>query len=182
MEMATLTDNGVQHDQGQYLVFVLGKDLFAINILVIKEITEVGRLTTVPRMPDFIRGVVNLRGAVVPVVDLGALFGKPAMQLTRRTCIVIIELGTDDGSKQDVGVMVDGVSAVVDIPKSEIEPPPSFGANIRVDFIGGVGVVNDEFVIILNVDQVLEMDETAALVGIASGSGGEGCLRHALAA
>lgn len=133
-------------------------------------------------MPAFIRGVINLRGSVVPVVDLGARFGKPAMQLSRRTCIIIIEIGTDDGDKQDVGVMVDGVSAVVDIPQSEIQEPPAFGANIRVDFISAVGKFNDEFVIILNVDQVLEMDEMAALAGVASGSRGEDYLMQALAA
>ncbi|QPK64249.1 purine-binding chemotaxis protein CheW [Methylomonas sp. LL1] len=169
-------------EQGQYLIFMLGREMFAMNILVIKEITEVGRLTTVPRMPDFIRGVINLRGGVVPVVDLGARFDKPPAQLTRRTCIIIIEVGDDDDDKQDVGVMVDGVSAVMEIPTSEIKPPPSFGSHIRTDFISAVGKVNDEFVIILNVDYVLAMDEIAALAGVASDGKREENPAQALAA
>jgi purine-binding chemotaxis protein CheW len=155
-------------EQGRYLVFMLGEELFAMNILMIKEITEVGRLTTVPRMPDFILGVINLRGGVVPVVDLGARFGKPPIKLARRTCIIILEVGGDENQKQDVGVMVDGVSAVMDIPTSEIKAPPSFGSHIRTDFISGVGKVNDDFVIILNVDYVLAMEEIAALAGVSS--------------
>ncbi|MDD2761375.1 MAG: chemotaxis protein CheW [Methylomonas sp.] len=155
-------------EQGQYLVFMLGREMFAINIVVIKEITEVGRLTTVPRMPYFIRGVINLRGAVVPVIDLGARFDKPAIQISRRTCIIIIEVDIDGDDKQEVGVMVDGVSAVTDIPAADIKPPPSFGSHIRTDFISGVGKVNDEFVIILNVDRVLEMDEIAALASVST--------------
>jgi purine-binding chemotaxis protein CheW len=151
-----------QSEQQQYLTFVLGGEAYAMGILAIKEIIEYGNLTEVPRMPAFIRGVINLRGAVVPVIDLGARFGKPATKVTRRTCIVIIEVpvGTET---QDVGVMVDAVNAVLEIPASEIEPPPSFGANIRADFISGMGKVNGKFVIILNVHNVLSVDEMASL-------------------
>lgn len=149
----------------QYLTFMLGRETFAMGILAIKEIIEYGQLTEVPRMPAFIRGVINLRGAVVPVIDLGARFGKQVTQVGRRTCIVILEVIGEDGSKQDVGVMVDAVNAVLEIAATDIEPPPSFGAAIRADFISGMGKVNDRFMIILNVDRVLSLDELAALAG-----------------
>ena len=138
--------------------------MFAISILGIKEIIEYGNLTTVPMMPDFIRGVINLRGAVVPVVDMSARFGRIASEVTRRSCIVIIEVEADE-EKQDVGVVVDSVSEVLEIPAAEIEPAPSFGARIRADFISGMGKVNGQFVIILNADRVLSVDEMAMLSG-----------------
>ena len=145
-------------DEGQYLTFSLGKEMFAIEILNIKEILEYGQLTTVPMMPDFISGVINLRGAVVPVVGLAARFGDKQSDITKRTCIVIIEVASDEG-RQDIGVVVDTVSEVLEIPSSEIEPAPGFGAKIRADFIQGMGKVNGKFVIILNVNKVLSTDE-----------------------
>lgn len=154
-------ESGVQEEL-QYLTFMLGTEIFAIGILHIKEIIEYGNLTTVPMMPEFIRGVINLRGAVVPVVDLSSRFHRHTTDITRRTCIVIIEVETD-GQKQDVGVVVDAVNEVLEIPQKEIEPPPAFGAKIRADFIHGMGKVNGRFVIILNVDRVLSVDEMSVL-------------------
>lgn len=148
----------------QYLTFILGKEVFAINILNIKEIIEYGNLTEVPKMPGFIRGVINLRGAVVPVIDMAARFDKPSAQITRKTCIVIIEVEHED-TKQVVGVMVDAVNEVLDIEQSEIEPAPSFGANIRADFIDGMGKIDGKFVMILNVNKVLSVNEIAELAG-----------------
>ena len=148
--------------QSQYLTFLLGGEMFAIPILNIKEIIEYGSLTTVPMMPAFIRGVINLRGSVVPVVDMALRFGRKAGDVTRRTCIVIIEIETGD-EKQDVGVMVDTVSEVLEIPDTEIEQTPSFGAKIRADFIRGMGKINGKFVIILSVNHVLSIDEMATL-------------------
>jgi purine-binding chemotaxis protein CheW len=159
-EKAVSADDQAQGEDGQYLTFTLGKEMFAIGILNIKEILEYGNLTTVPMMPEFIRGVINLRGAVVPVVDLAARFGGRPSQETKRTCIVIIEVTADD-ERQDIGVVVDAVSEVLEIPGSEIEPAPGFGAKIRADFIQGMGKVNGKFVIILDVDKVLSVDELA---------------------
>jgi len=153
-----------QQEEGQYLTFLIGGEMFAISILGIKEIIEYGNLTTVPMMPDFIRGVINLRGAVVPVVDLSSRFGRTASEVTRRSCIVIIEVEGDE-EKQEVGVVVDSVSEVLGIPAAEIEPAPSFGARIRSDFINGMGKVDGKFVIILNADRVLSVDEMAMLSG-----------------
>jgi purine-binding chemotaxis protein CheW len=108
-------------------------------------------------MPESIRGVINLRGAVVPVMDLAARFGRAQTVAGKRTCIVIVELEAD-GQRQLTGVVVDAVSAVLDIPASDIEPAPSFGTRIRGDFIGGMGKVNGKFVILLNVDAVLALE------------------------
>jgi purine-binding chemotaxis protein CheW len=160
---AVVSGTGEQH---QYLTFSLGGEMFAIGILNIKEIIEYGSLTTVPMMPGFIRGVINLRGAVVPVVDLSARFGRQGTDLTRKTCIVIIEV-QHEAERQDVGVVVDAVSEVLEIPAGEIEPAPGFGARIRADFIAGMGKVDGRFVILLDVDRVLSVDEMTALGQVA---------------
>lgn len=149
----------------QYLTFALGSEMFAVGTLSVKEIIEYGHLTVVPMVPDFIRGVINLRGAVVPVIDLGARFGRTEKKVTRRTCIVIVEVPNDDGT-QDIGVVVDSVSEVLEIPASDIEPAPAFGARIRSDFISGMGKVNGRFVILLDVGRVLSLDEIATLASI----------------
>jgi len=160
----------VQQEEAQYLTFLLGSEMFAIDILGIKEIIEYGSLTSVPMMPEFIRGVINLRGAVVPVVDLTARFGRAASAVTRRSCIVIIE-AKSEGENQEIGVVVDAVSEVLEIPAAEIEPAPSFGAKIHIDFIKGMGKVKDKFVIILDADKVLSLNEMSMLLGTGSDEG-----------
>ena len=150
-------------EQRQYLTFMLGGEMFSIGILCIKEIIEYAGLTEVPMMPACIRGVINLRGAVVPVMDLSSRFGKPTTAVTKRTCIVIVEVNNDDQASQVMGIVVDAVNAVLEIPASEIEPPPTFGARIRTDFIEGMGKVNGKFVILLNVNRVLSVDEIGAM-------------------
>ncbi len=148
----------------QYLTFTLSAEMFAVGILNVKEIIEYGNLTEIPMMPAFIRGVINLRGAVVPVIDLSARFGGKSTEVGRRTCIVIVEVADAD-IRHDIGIMVDAVSEVLEIPGSEIEPPPSFGAKIRADFIFGMGKVAGKFVIILEIDRVLSVEEIASLTG-----------------
>jgi len=152
-------------DTHQYLTFTLGSEMFAVGILNVKEIIEYGNLTEIPMMPTFIRGVINLRGAVVPVVDLAARFGGKISAVQRRTCIVIVEI-TQEDAKHDIGIMVDAVSEVLEIRANEIEPPPSFGAKIRADFIAGMGKVNQKFVIILEIQKVLSVDEMAILADV----------------
>lgn len=141
----------------QYLTFMLGGESFGIGIMAVKEIIEFSGITEVPMMPDSIRGVINLRGAVVPVMDLAARFGRAQSVPGKRTCIVIVELD-NDGEHQLTGVVVDAVSAVLDIPDADIEPAPSFGTRIRGDFIAGMGKLNGRFVILLDVQQVLALD------------------------
>ncbi|HEX5391803.1 MAG TPA: chemotaxis protein CheW [Rhodocyclaceae bacterium] len=152
-------------DQQQYLTFTLGDEMFAIGILSIREIIEYGQVTQVPMTPPYIRGVINLRGAVVPVVDLAVRFGRSPRDITRRTCIVIVEMETDKGT-HEMGIVVDAVSEVLEIPASEIEPPPEFGARIRIDFLRGMGKVGGKFVAILDVSKVLSMDEVAVLANV----------------
>ncbi|MFC0679941.1 chemotaxis protein CheW [Lysobacter korlensis] len=149
----------------QYLTFALGAEMFATDIRGIKEIIEYAGLTTVPMMPEFIRGVINLRGAVVPVIDLSVRFGRAPTTLTRRTCIVIMEAGVDD-EHHDIGVVVDAVSEVLEIPASSIEPPPSFGARIRPEFISGMALLDGGFAIVLDVQRVLSVDEMAGLADL----------------
>lgn len=160
---------------GQYLTFTLGGELYALGILSSKEIIDYGNLTEVPMMPVFVRGVINLRGSVVPVVDLLARFGKGSTPVAKRTGIVIVETDseTEDGVSQDLGIIVDAVNEVVEIGQQDIEPPPSFGAGIRPDFINGMAKRNGRFVILLNVSKVLSVDEMAALSKV-------GQERHAL--
>lgn len=153
------------NEQQQYLTFTLGDEMFAIGILTIREIIEYGNLTEVPMTPPFIRGVINLRGAVVPVIDLAIRFGRQSRETTRRTCIVIIEVETDKG-RQEMGIVVDAVSEVLEIPPSEIEPAPEFGTKIRNDFIAGMGKVNGNFVVLLDVSRVLSMEEVAVVTAM----------------
>ena len=146
----------------QYLTFMLAGETFAIGILAIKEIIEYHSLTTVPMMPDCVRGVINLRGAVVPVVDLLGRFGRKPSDVTKRTCIVIVEV-CGAGESQVIGVVVDAVNEVLDIDAADIEPAPAFGARMRSDFIRGMGKVRGKFVILLDVDHVLSPADIGVL-------------------
>jgi len=157
---------------GQYLTFMLGGEAYAIGILAIKEIIEQGQMTRVPMMPEFIRGVINLRGAVVPVIDLGVRFNAQATVMGKRTCIVILEVESD-GESHDVGILVDAVNEVMDIAAADVEPAPAFGAKIRTDFIAGMGKVNEKFVVILDPARVLSADELASLAQTAAEAASE---------
>ncbi len=152
-----------QEDHDKYLTFALGREHFALNILCVREILEYEAPTDVPMMPDFVRGIVNLRGAVIPVIDLAVRFGRAASAPTKKTCIVIIETQAH-GEPQVFGTVVDSVSEVLEIPAAEIEAVPDFGMSLRTDFVQGVGKVNNKFVVILNVDAALSMDEMTSLV------------------
>jgi len=146
----------------QYLTFMLAGEVYAIGILAIKEIIEHGNMTRVPMMPDAIRGVINLRGAVVPVIDLGVRFGHGPSVLAKRTCIVIVEVERE-GEAEVVGILVDAVNEVKDIPAGEIEPAPSFGTRINTEFIAGMARIADRFVIVLDPARVLSVEQMAFL-------------------
>ncbi|PIW59256.1 chemotaxis protein CheW [Shewanella sp. CG12_big_fil_rev_8_21_14_0_65_47_15] len=148
---------------GQYLTFSLRGEYYAVTTSSVKEIIEYGQLTKVPMMPASIRGVINLRGAVVPVIDLGARFGTEQTTIDRRSCIVILEVNHSDNELQVIGVVVDAVNEVLEIATDDIEPAPAFGANIRTDFMLGMGIVGGRLVILLDVGKVLSVDELAAL-------------------
>lgn len=155
----------------QLLTFQLAGEPFAISIQVIKEIIEYGSLTEVPLMPEFIRGVLNLRGAVLPVIDLSARFGRARTEIGARSCIIILEVenraeGEEGGTMQEIGVVVDAVSEVMELPQEAIQPAPPFGARIRADFISGMVEMEGRFVIILDVSRVLSIDEMALLASL----------------
>lgn len=152
----------VAAEPAQYLTFLLDGESFAIGILAIKEIIEYHSLTEVPMMPPCVRGVINLRGAVVPVMDLLARFGRPSSPVGKRTCIVIVEV-EQDGERHVIGLVVDAVNEVLDIAPADIEPPPSFGARIRSDFIAGMGKVKGRFVILLDVNRAVSLDDLQAM-------------------
>jgi purine-binding chemotaxis protein CheW len=141
-----------------YLTFLLAGEAYAIGILAIKEIIEYAGVTAVPMMPACVRGVINLRGAAVPVMDLQARFGRTPAGITKRTCIVIVEIGTPHG-RQVIGVIVDSVSEVVDIAATDIEPAPAFGTRVQSGYISGMGKVRGRFVILLDIDTVLALQD-----------------------
>jgi purine-binding chemotaxis protein CheW len=158
---------GLSGKSNQYLTFQLAGEVYAIDILHIREIIEYGNLTQVPMVPDFIAGVINLRGSVVPVIDLGVRFGRSLTKITKRTSIVIIEIA--DGDRMlEIGITVDLVNEVLEIAQSDIEPAPNFGASIRTDFIAGMGKVNGQFMILLDVERVLSIDELSMIGEIPS--------------
>lgn len=151
----------------QYLSFVVGGEIYALGILDVKEIIEYASVTRVPMMPATIRGIINLRGKVVPVIDLGVRFTGTPTEPSRRTCIVIVEVESDD-ARHDMGVMVEAVNEVLDISPENVEPAPAFGAAVRANFIRGMGRVDDRFVILLEVKRVLSMEELAQVKTLAA--------------
>ncbi|QYK03556.1 chemotaxis protein CheW [Shewanella zhangzhouensis] len=157
-EDSTVTPFLDQLEDCQYLTFMLNHEMYAFGILKVKEILEYGKVTTVPMMPNFIQGVINLRGEVVPVINLAQRFNLPAAEVTKRTCVVIVEVVAKDKT-QVLGVMVDSVSEVLEIQPQDIRAAPAFGARINTDFILGMGKQKDNFVIILAEDKVLSVDQ-----------------------
>lgn len=146
----------------QHLSFRVRDAAYALPIDLVREIIEYDEVTTVPMMPAFIHGVINLRGNVVPVLDLAARFGFELTEPNKRTCIVIIELTLED-LYQRIGLVVDAVDAVLDIDPQQVVPAPPFGAGIRTDFIAGMARSDQAFTIILNIAQVLSLDDIRQL-------------------
>lgn len=151
-------------DARQFLTFMLSDEEFAVPIMQVKEIIEYSELTNVPMVPEFIAGAINLRGSVVPVVNLAIKFGMVPAEISRRTCVVIMEVELDD-EHVIMGMLVDKVLQVIDIIDENIDPAPTLGAQIRTDFIRGMGKLDDRFVIILAINKVLSAEEIA-VVGV----------------
>lgn len=150
-----------------YLAFRLADEVYAIEILRIREIVEYSLPTSVPMMPSSVRGVINLRGAVVPVIDLAIRFGREPTGVGKRTCIVIVETEYA-GSTHVLGLLVDGVNAVMEIGSDSIEPAPTFGTHVNTEFIAGMARINGRFVIILDIARVLSIEEMAAISSVAA--------------
>ncbi len=161
---------GTAEPRGQYLTFMLGEEIFALDIGSVREIIQCGPMTAVPLMPKFVRGVINLRGAVVPVIDLHARFGRRAAVLGKKSCIVIFEARREgERERVELGLLVDAVSEVIEMAADAIEPAPTFGASVRRDFIRGMGKIEmrrtkgSRFVIILEADKAFDVGDMAAL-------------------
>ena len=155
----------------QYLTFFIHGEEYAVGILRVKEIIEFESVTRVPSVPAHVRGVINLRGAVLPVVDLSAKFGGEQSEPSRTTCIVVVETQLR-GEVIVAGVMADAVSEVVDLAAEQIDPPPSFGTGVRVDFLTGMGKLDGRLVLILDIDRVLspvELQQTIEQTADAAG-------------
>ncbi len=147
-------------ERSQYLTFFVAGEEYAIPILRVREIIEYSRVTRVPSTPPYIRGVINLRGSVIPVIDLAVKFGLEPAAITKTSCIVVVELS---GTEQTImGVIADSVRQVVDFAQNEIEAAPSFGVHGRVDFLLGMGLMADAFVLMLDIDKVLSTTEILA--------------------
>lgn len=145
-------------DVQQYLSFRCTGERYALPIRQVREIIEYDQLTPVPMMPAFIRGVINLRGKVVPVVDLACRFGLGETARARRTCVIILELD-DEGYDRQMGLVVESVEAVFDLEANEVEPAPRFGAGIRADFIAGMARDEQGFLILLDLGRVLSVSD-----------------------
>jgi purine-binding chemotaxis protein CheW len=153
---------GAKAKAGKYLTFKLAAEEYGLAILKVQEIIGMMKITRVPKLPPFIRGVINLRGKVIPVVDLRLKFGMEARQDTDRTCIIVVQIARGS-NRVTTGILVDDVSEVLNVTSEQIEPPPSFGAAISTDFILGMGKVGQKVVMLLDIDQVMAAQDVTVL-------------------
>lgn len=149
----------------QYLTFKLDDEVFALDISQVREVLDFTVLTRVPRTPDFMRGVINLRGSVVPVVDMRLKFGMSKTEQTVNTCIIIVEINLD-GEKLILGALADSVQEVIDLEPEQIEPAPRIGTRLNTEFIKGMGKRDDQFVIILEIDRIFSSCDLSAVNGL----------------
>ena len=148
--------------EGKYLTFALAQEEYGLEILKVREIIGYIEVTAVPQTPHYVKGVVNLRGQVIPVVDLRAKFDMETTDVTDETCIIVVEI-SEDHRKYSTGIVVDRVQEVLDIPAEKIEEPPQFGGNVDTEFILGMGKIDDSVKILLDIDRVLGGDELETL-------------------
>ena len=149
----------------QYLTFTLAEDIFAIDVTMAREILDVCDVTRVPQTPDYMLGVINLRGSVVPVIDMRLKFGMDHVERTRDSCIVVVEVNID-GESVVVGALADSVREVLNLEPSQIEPPPRIGTRLNTEFIKGMGNLDDRFVIILDINRVFSAEELSLVQGL----------------
>lgn len=159
----------------RYLTFALNAEVFGLDIANVTEILELRHLTTVPMMPSFIRGVINLRGRVVPVIDLAIRFSRGTTAIAHRTSIIIIRIDNPaQDATQDIGILVDAVNEVVHLEPEDIEPAPAFGAGIRADYISGMARREHDFTILLDINRVLSLTDMLTLNQAAADEGAVG--------
>jgi len=156
------------NEMTQYLTFTLGDDVFAIDVTMAREVLDLCDVTRVPQVPEYMLGVINLRGSVVPVIDMRRKFGMPAAEKTRDSCIVVVEVDVD-GEPVTVGALADSVREVLDLTPDQIEPPPRIGTRLNTEFIKGMGSLDDRFVIILDINRVFSAEELALVQDLSGG-------------
>jgi len=149
-----------QTETKSYLTFKLGEEQFGVHVSQVLNILEMASLTKVPKSPDYMKGVINLRGQVLPVIDTRLKFEMEETEYTNNTCIIVMDLEME-GETVDIGAVVDEVISVIEIEESQVEPPPSIGANYKSDFIHGMAKLEEEFVMLLDMQQVLSSEEIA---------------------
>ncbi|HMK60743.1 MAG TPA: chemotaxis protein CheW [Dissulfurispiraceae bacterium] len=154
----------------QYLTFKLGDEIFALDVAKVREILDLTTITKVPQTPDFMRGVINLRGSVVPVIDMRLKFGMTMTEKTVNTCIIVVEVSMDNDTTV-LGALADSVQEVFELEPDEIEPAPRIGTRLRTDFIKGMGKHDKQFIMILDIDKVFSIDEMIALQDQSNGNG-----------
>jgi purine-binding chemotaxis protein CheW len=155
-------NNELSDQINSYLSFKLGGEIFAANVGKVLNILEMTEITKVPKAPDYMKGVINLRGTVLPVVDTRIKFGMPETEYTNNTCILVMEVEVD-GEQVQVGGLVDGVQAVLEIEKEDILPPPSIGSKYRSEFISGIAKIDEKFIMLLDMDRVFSADEIISI-------------------
>ncbi len=161
-EKIDMAVKGMKAKEGKYLTFVLAKEEYGVEILKVREIIGLMEITSVPRTPEFVKGVINLRGSVIPVIDLRLKFDMLPVEYTQETCIIVVNVSVN-GSSILMGIIVDTVSEVLDIGENEIDPAPAFGSNIATDYILGMGKVKDAVKILLDIGKVLNAEELVAI-------------------
>ncbi len=152
----------------QYLSFKLDKESFALDISKVREILDLSKITKVPRMPEFMLGVINLRGKVVPVVDMRLKLGLPKGEQTVNTCIIIVE-NTIDSETTTLGALVDSVQEVFDMDQTQVEPPPRLGTRLNTEFLDGMGKIGEDFVLILDFTKIFSVEELLGVGNMNSG-------------
>jgi len=162
MEIRQAVNELKDQDVRQYLTFMIGGEEYAVSLLKVKEIIEFDVITKVPKMPEWVRGVINLRGSVVPVVDLAVKLRQAPSEIGKLTCIVITEVQCD-GEAKVIGVMADAVSQVIDLRQEEVEAPPSFGTRLKADYLLGMARSGKKFCLMLDTDKVLSSEELLEL-------------------
>ncbi len=146
--------------EGKYLTFALGKEEYGLGIIKIREIIGIMDITAVPQTPGYVKGVINLRGKVIPILDLRVRFGMDEIEYSERTCIIVVEVSSSDENIVQVGIVVDAVSEVINIKGNDIEDPPCFGEAFEKGYIAGMAKVGDKVKILLDIDNVFHNDET----------------------
>lgn len=179
MTLQTAINPDPAAQEQQYLTFLVNQDAFAVNVAAVKELIELPAITHVPMTPGFILGVINLRGVVVPVIDLGARLGRKSSTLSKRSTLILVNLAAHEETHV-LAMLVDEVNEIIAIPATDIHPPPDFGANIRTEFIQGMGKTDEAFLILLDIHRVLSLHELSQLQQLAAPDRQPGALHDAL--